>query len=340
MLELIFLGTSASAPSIQRGLPSQVILHKEDRFLVDCGEGTQRQILCSGLGFRRLNRMLLTHGHLDHILGLGGLISTFARWEAVDAFEIYGGQRTLDRVHDLLFGVVLRGAQPPVGIDLIDVKPGVLLDSDEFEVRAFDVRHRGPGCVGYRFSEKPRRPFLPERANALGVPAGPVRRDLVNGRSVTLDSGRVVHPDDVLGPARPGISIALTGDTGQVENLVAPVQGVDILVTEATYLARDRDMARRFGHITADEAGWLAREAGVRMLVLTHLSQRYRIHDILQEVEMFFAPVVIARDFDRFTVTREKITLSNQRLDEDPEVPDGVVLDDGPSVGDDLLESG
>ena len=320
MLELVFLGTSASAPSIQRGLPSQVLLYQDERFLVDCGEGTQRQILRSGLGFRRMNRMLLTHGHLDHILGLGGLISTFARWEAVDKFEIYGGQRSLDRVHDLLFGVVLRGARPPVAIELIDAKPGILLDSDEFEVRVFGVRHRGAGSVGYRFSEKSRRPFLPEQANALGVPAGPVRRDLVNGKSVTLPDGRIIRPDEVLGPDRPGLAIAITGDTGQVENLVEAVQGVDILVTEATYLSRDREMARRFGHITADEAGWLAREAGVRMLVLTHLSQRYRIRDILAEVEAYFEPVIAARDFDRFTVTREKITLTNQQLQVDTEL--------------------
>jgi ribonuclease Z len=322
MLELVFLGTSASAPSIQRGLPSQAVLYQDERFLVDCGEGTQRQILRSGLGFRRMSRMLLTHGHLDHILGLGGLISTFARWETVDKFEIYGARRTLDRVHDLLFSVVLRGARPPVAIDLIDAQPGILLENDEFEVRIFDVRHRGAGSVGYRFSEKSRRPFLPERANALGVPAGPVRRDLVNGKSVTLPDGRVIRPEEVLGPDRPGVSIAITGDTGQVENLVEAVQGVDVLVTEATYMSRDREMARRFGHITADEAGWLAREAGVRMLVLTHLSQRYRIRDILAEVESHFEPVVAARDFDRFTVTREKITLANQQLEQDAEVSD------------------
>ena len=314
MLELVFLGTAASAPSIQRGLPSQVVLYQDERFVVDCGEGTQRQILRSGLGFRRLNRVLLTHGHLDHILGLGGLISTFSRWEAVENMEIYGGRRALDRVRDLIFGVVLRGARPPVNIELIDVQPGILLDNNQFEVRAFPVRHRGPGCLGYRFSEKPRRPFLVDRAEALGVPAGPVRRDLVNGQPVTLADGRVISPEDVMGPARPGLSIAVTGDTGQVENLVEAVHGVDLLVCEATYLARDVDMARRFGHITASEAAWLAREAGARMLILNHLSQRYRVREILDEVNSIFEPAVVARDFDRFTVTRDKITLSNHQL--------------------------
>jgi ribonuclease Z len=327
MLELVFLGTAASAPSIQRGLPSQVVLYRDERFLVDCGEGTQRQILRSGLGFRRLERVLLTHGHLDHILGLGGLISTFARWEAVNKLEIYGGRRALDRVNDLIYGVVLRGARPPVPIDLVDVHPGVLLESSDFVVTAFEVRHRGPGCLGYRFSEKPRRPFLPEKAAALGVPAGPVRRDLVQGQSVVLSDGRVIQPDDVLGPSRPGLSIALTGDTGEVRNLVDAVGGADLLVCEATYLERDRDMARRFGHITAEEAAWLAREAGVRLLVLNHLSQRYRVRDILDQVRPIHEQVIVARDFDRYAVTREKITLTNQQLDHDPEAGADTVVD-------------
>jgi ribonuclease Z len=317
MLELVFLGTAASAPSIQRSLPSQVVIYRDERFLVDCGEGTQRQILRSGIGFRRLERVLLTHGHLDHILGLGGLISTFARWEAVDQLEIFGGRRTLDRVHDLVFGVVLRGARPPVPVDLIDIHPGVLLESDEFEVRAFPVRHRGSGCLGYRFEEKPRRPFLPEKAEALGVPAGPVRRDLVNGETVILENGKVITPDDVLGPARPGVSIAITGDTGQIDNLVDHVKDVDLLVCEATYLARDREMAQRFGHLTAEQAARLAAEAGVRMLALNHLSQRYRIREILAECKPIFENTYAARDFDRFKITREKITLSNQPLDDD-----------------------
>ena len=317
MLELVLLGTAASAPSIQRGLPSQVVIYRDERFLIDCGEGTQRQILRSGLGFRRMRRVLFTHGHLDHILGLGGLISTFARWEAVENLEVYGGRRTLDRINDLVYGVVLRGARPPVPLDFIDVKPGLLMEGDEFEVRAFTVSHRGPGCLGYIFAEKPRRPFRPELAQALGVPFGPVRKDLVNGKPITLEDGRIIQPDAVLGPTRPGVSIAITGDVGRVDNLVDVVKDVDLLVCEATYLDRDKEMARRFGHLTAAEAAWLAREAGVRKLVLTHLSQRYRIREILGETRPVFPETIVARDFDRFTVTRESITISNDEYKKD-----------------------
>ena len=317
MLELVFLGTAASAPSIQRGLPSQMVLWRDERFLVDCGEGTQRQILRSGLGFRRLQRVLLTHGHLDHILGLGGLISTFARWEAVDRLEIFGGRQALNRVEDLIFRVVLRGARPPVPVNLVDIHPGVLLENDEFEVRAFPVTHRGAGCFGYLFREKPRRPFLPEKAEALGVPAGPIRRDLVNGKAVTLADGRIVHPDDVLGPDRPGVSLALVGDIGQINGLSEVMRGVDVLVCEATYLERDSEMARHFGHLTAAQAARLAKEAGARQLVLNHLSQRYRVREILEETGPIFANAIVARDFDRFTITREKVTLSNEELQDD-----------------------
>ncbi|MGC9394195.1 MAG: ribonuclease Z [Anaerolineae bacterium] len=327
MLELVMLGTAASAPSIQRGLPSQVVLWRDERFLVDCGEGTQRQILRSGIGFRRLQRVLLTHGHLDHILGLGGLISTFARWEAVDKLEIYGGRWTLDRVENLIFGVVLRGARPPVPVDLIDIRPGVLLENDDFEVVAFPVVHRGPGCFGYLFREKPRRPFLPEKAEALGVPAGPIRRDLVNGKAVTLADGRIIQPDEVLGPDRPGVSLALLGDIGQIDGLSEVLHGVDVLVCEATYLERDGEMAHRFGHLTAAQAARLAREAGARKLVLNHLSQRYRIREILEETRPIFADTIVARDFDRFTITREKIALTNEELQDDS------VLVEAPETG-------
>ncbi len=305
MFEIIFLGTSASAPSIQRGLSAQIIKHDEYRFLVDCGEGTQRQILKSGLGFKRLNRILLTHGHLDHILGLGGLISTLMRWEALDNLEIFGSSRTLERVHDLLYGVVLRGAKPKAKLYLREITPGLIFDSENFSLSAFSVSHRGPGCLGYKFEEKSHRPFLAEKADELGVPFGPERGDLVRGKSIMLPDGRRIDPESVLGARVDGASFAITGDTGRTDNLLEICKGLDTLVIESTYIDADAKMARKFGHLTARQAGELAKQAGVTRLILTHLSRRYRERDVLREARAIFPNSYVARDFDAFKIKRE-----------------------------------
>ena len=190
MFEIVFLGTSASAPSVHRGLTSQVVLRGEHRFLIDAGEGTQRQILSSGLGFKRLDRILITHGHLDHILGLGGLISTFVRWEAMDKILIAGGTSALGRIKELLFGVVLKGKYPPVEITLEALETGLLFDEGDFTVSAFPVYHRTPDCFGFAFEERARRPFLPDKAEVLKIPPGPWRGELVRGEAVTLPDGQ------------------------------------------------------------------------------------------------------------------------------------------------------
>jgi len=306
MFEVVFLGTSASAPSVHRGLSANVVLHKEYRFLIDCGEGTQRQILKSGLGFKRLNKILLTHGHLDHILGLGGLASTFSRWEAVDNIEIYGGQTALDRVKNLLFQVVLRGDNLSLKPDFITLKPGLIFEDTSFQVSAFPVTHRGADCYGFLFREKSRRPFLNDKAEDLGVPIGPERRRLVAGESITLSDGRVIHPDDVLGPEIPGAKLVFVGDAGRTDDLIEVAQNADALIIEATYLETDAEMARRFGHLTAAQAATLAREANVNWLYLTHLSRRYREQDVLSEAQAIFLNSIVARDFDRIKVVKEK----------------------------------
>ncbi len=306
MFELIFLGTSASAPSVRRGLSALVVKHDEHRFLIDCGEGTQRQILRSGVGFKRLNRILLTHGHLDHILGLAGLISTYMRWEVIDEIEIYGTKHTLDRVEDLIFNVVLRGTTPPMPIKLLDIKPGLIFECDRLSVTAFAVDHRGSSSLGYRFEEAGRRPFLPEKAEALAIPSGPWRKDLVAGNAVTLPDGRVIQPDQVLGPEKPGLKLVVVGDTGNPFDLIEEVRGADGLVIESTYIQAEAAMANEFGHTTAAEVAQLALDAGVKQLFLTHISRRYSEKQILDEAQSIFENAIVARDFDVYSIKRDE----------------------------------
>jgi ribonuclease Z len=306
LFEILFLGTSASAPSAKRGLSAQIIKHDEYRFLVDCGEGTQRQILQSGAGFKNLTRILLTHGHLDHILGLGGLMSTFMRWEAIDELDIFGGRTTLDRVHDLVYGVVLRGNQAPMPVRMNEIKPGLFLETDSFTVSAFAVTHRGPDCLGYIFEGKARRPFLAEKANELGVPFGPERRTLVEGHEITLANGRRVQPDDVLGPLQRGVKLVVVGDTGRTDDILEACRNADALVIESTYIEEEAEMARQFSHLTARMAAELAVKANVKRLIITHISRRYREKDVLKEAQAIFPNSVVARDFDSFQIKREE----------------------------------
>jgi ribonuclease Z len=310
LFEIVFLGTSASAPSVHRGLTSQVVLKGEHRFLIDAGEGTQRQILKSGLGFKRLNQILVTHGHLDHILGLGGLISTFVRWEAMDKILIIGGKSALERIKDLLFGVVLKGRYPPVEINFQELEEGVIFDNGDFTVTAFPVYHRTPDCYGFLFEERSRRPFLTEKADKLKIPPGPWRGDLVAGKEATLPDGRVINPEMVLGEEQPGTKLVHVGDAGKTDNLLEICRGADALVIEATYLEAEAELAEQFGHLTARGAGELATEAGVGALILTHISRRYREEQVREEAKGFFENVYVAKDFDRFQVKRGEVIKS------------------------------
>lgn len=306
LFEILFLGTSASAPSAKRGLSAQIVKHDEYRFLVDCGEGTQRQILQSGTGFKNLKHILLTHGHLDHILGLGGLMSTFMRWEAIEELDIFGGRTTLDRVRDLVYGVVLRGNDPPMPLRMNEIKPGMFFEADDFTITAFSVTHRGPDCLGYVFEGKSRRPFLPEKADELGVPFGPQRRDLVAGMEIALPDGRIVKPDDVLGQLQKGVKVVVTGDAGRTDEIFNACKDADALVIESTYLDEEAEMARQFSHLTARQAAELAVKANVKKLIITHISRRYREKDVLKEAQAIFPNTVVARDFDTFQIKREE----------------------------------
>ncbi len=299
MFELVFLGTAAAVPSAERGLPALHVGHGPDRFLVDCGEGTQRQLLRAGLGFRGLGHVLLTHAHLDHMAGLAGLVATRALWGLESAIEIVGSAETVDFVRRYLAVTVGDAAG---GYRLRAVAPGLALSRPGWRLEAFAVAHRGTQSLGWRFEEEARRPLLAERLAALGVPEGAVRRELAEGRAVTLADGRRIAPEMVQGPAITGARLAIIGDVEEVASLTGEVRGCDALVIEATFLDHDNALARARGHLTAAAAAGLARAAGVGELLLTHISGRYRPEEIGAEAAALFPQTRVVADFDRITV--------------------------------------
>ena len=306
MFEIVFLGTSASAPSVERGLSSALVLYRDQRFMVDCGEGTQRQLLRSGAGFRKLDKILLTHGHLDHILGLGGLVSTFSRWESLSMLSIYGGHWALQRVQDLM-RVVVRGGEVDIDIDFVTIRPGIIWQDGTMAISAFPVSHRGPGCFGFAFEVKSRRPFLAEQAERLGVPHGPERKVLIQGQPITLADGTIIHPEQVLGDEIGGTKLVHVGDAARTDNLVEVCRGADALIIEATYTSYEEEMATRFGHLTARQAAELAVAAQVNNLFLVHISRRYSERDILRDAQAVFPNVIVPRDLDRYRVTKDGV---------------------------------
>ncbi|SFI89019.1 ribonuclease Z [Bradyrhizobium sp. Gha] len=301
MFALTFLGTSASVPSAERNHPALLLEVAGKRMLIDCGEGTQRQLLRSGAGFRRLDRILLTHGHLDHVLGIPGLFSTLGLRQTSELMTIHGGPETLDVVIRLLAGLWGAG-RAPIAIEFAPLSEGQVADAGDFTIDCFPVRHRDTDSFGFSFQSRARRHLLSDRLSALGVPDGPMRGELAAGRPVTIEGGRTIDPEEVLGAPSGGRKLVVIGDTETTEGLSKHVTDADLLVIEATFLDRDAPMARDYGHLTAAEAARFAAGNDVKQLVLTHLSGRYEDDEILAEAAGIFPNVRIAADFDRIAV--------------------------------------
>ena len=301
MFDLTFLGTSASVPSAERNHPSVLVEAGSHRIMIDCGEGTQRQLLRSGAGFRRLDRILLTHGHFDHVLGIPGLFSTLRLRQSDQPMTIHASPGTLDVVVRMLAGLWGEG-RAPIPLELVALAAGQIFDAGEFTIGCFPVRHRDTDSFGFSFETPARRHIRPDRLAALGVPDGPVRKGLAEGRPVMLDDGRTVDPEDVLGPPVGRKKLVIVGDTEATEGLAEHVRDADLLVIEATFLERDAAIARDYGHLTAAEAAALAATSNVKTLVLTHVSGRYPDAEMLTEATKTFANSRVAADFDHIVV--------------------------------------
>jgi ribonuclease Z len=294
-LDLVFLGTSASMPTALRAPPGILVRRGGERLLFDCAEGTQRQLQRSTVGLPDLEEIFLTHFHADHYLGLPGMLKTFAlRGRDGVPLAVYGppGLKELfSRLKPFL-------GRLPYPLTTVELGPGEELERGEYRIETFALDH-GVSAIGYAIveHERPGR-FDVDAADALGVPPGPERGMLQAGEAVTLSDGRVITPDAVLGPARAGRKIVLSGDTAPSPAVAVAAHGADLLVHEATFSSEEVERARETLHSTAAEAAEVARLAEVRLLALTHLSTRYFGSELAEEARAVFADTVVPRDFD------------------------------------------
>jgi len=291
-LDVLFVGTAGSAPTARRGLPATLVRRGGDRLLFDCGEGTQRQLLRS-VGLLDLEEIFISHFHADHFLGLPGLLKTFSLRGREHPLTIYGPPR---------LGALFEAMRPVMGrtgfeVRIVELEPNEQLKRDEYVVAAFAVDHRVP-AYGYALieDERPGR-FDEARARELGVTPGPDFGRLQQGEPVGD-----VTPDQVLGPARPGRKVVLAGDTAPCEMTEVVSHGADLLVHEATFSEEDAERARETGHSTARGAAELAARAGVKLLALTHVSQRYAGPELRDEAREVFENTIVPRDFDRVEI--------------------------------------
>lgn len=298
---ITFLGTSAAVPTVKRNVSATLVTYQDLKWLIDCGEGTQRQIMRANTGFKNLTRIVLSHEHLDHILGVGGLLATFNMMQPVDQVVVYGSPAVLERVR-LLASFIGRGVQYKLHYQALEA--GLVFTHRQLECYAFSTRHRLKQSYGFVFQEQAKRRFLAEVAERLGVPEGPERRRLLAGESIRSHSGQFVHPNDVLGPAEPGKKLVYVSDTAYFPELSTAAAEADCLIAEATFLDADAALAAEVGHMTATQAARVARDADVKVLYLNHLSQRYAQaeHLILEEAQRIFPNTHLADDLHTIVV--------------------------------------
>ena len=294
-LTVRFLGTAASRPTVERNVSAIAVVREGETLMFDCGEGTQRQMMRYGVSFV-LGDIFFTHFHTDHVLGVIGLMRTMQLQGRVEPLRVWGPKgaaRILQRAE------VFNGDRLGYPVTVTELAPATPVVRTGYAIHPFGVSHHGAVALGYALIEDERRGrFHPDQARELGIPEGPLWGQLHRGRVVTLPDGRTIDPADLVGPARPGRRIVITGDTRPCEATIEAARGADLLVHEATFSEEEAARAVETGHSTAREAAAVAAQAGVRRLVLTHLSARYTrdTSDLERDARAVFPDTIIARD--------------------------------------------
>ena len=294
-LSIRFLGTSASRPTTERNVTALTMIREGETLLFDCGEGTQRQMMRYGTSFA-LADIFFTHMHADHMLGVIGLFRTLSLQGRTEPMRL-GGPRGSAAL--LKQAIALGSDKQSFPLEINEVTPETPIARKGYSIVPYTVDHKDKLALGYALVEDIRLGrFNPDRARALGIPEGPAWGRIHKGQSVTLDDGRVIEPSELVGPTRAGRKVVFTGDSRPAASTIQIAEGADLLIHEATFADDEEPRAKETGHATAREAAQVAAQAGVKQLVLTHLSARYSINasELLQQAKEVFPETVVARD--------------------------------------------
>ena len=293
-MEVTFLGTSSAVHSKDRNHPSIALKAFGDVFLFDCGEGTQRQLLFTNVSPMKISKVFITHFHGDHILGLPGLLQSMSLNGRESKLTVYG-PRGLNKLKDAIYSLGYCAIEYPV--EFIEIDTGIIEETDEYVIRAQSVRHNVPS-LAYSIEEKKKPRFLREKAIELGVPVGPAFGKLHNGEEIEIN-GRIIKPEQVLGPPRKGIKITYSGDTRPCEEMIMFARDSTLLIHESTFIQKEAQNAEEYGHSTSKDAAFVARESNSKKLIITHISTRYGeeyANMMLNEAREIFENTELAED--------------------------------------------
>jgi ribonuclease Z len=302
-IDVIFLGTGGSLPTRERGLPSVALRRDGELIIIDCGEGTQRQMMYTGLGFNRPTTILISHLHGDHILGLPGLLQTMSSLARDKPLDVYGPKGVASFL-DLIYKPL--GYPANYQIRVKELGPGDEVDRGAYTIKTALAKH-DILCLAYAIREKERPGrFHPERAKRLGVPEGPLWGELQHGKPVKLEK-KLIYPEDVVEPSRPGLKIVYAIDTRPADTVKQLAKGADLLIHDGGFAEERRPKAQEYYHSTAREAAQVAKTAGAKRLALVHISAVTRDDSVLlREGRKIFRQIIVPKDFQVLSLKHSK----------------------------------
>ena len=299
-MKLVFLGTSAMVPTKERNVQSLYIDYNGDGILLDCGEGTQRQITLAGLNAQKIKTILISHWHGDHVSGLIGLIQTMGGIEKPFTLEVYGPIGTKEKMQHLLNSCYF---DQRINIKIHEINPEKLetfFENDDFMLQAIKLKHSIP-CLGYNFIEKDKIKIDTKKVKAKGLKEGKWLQKIQKGESVKVKD-KTIKPEDISFTIK-GKKVSIIMDTAFNPNLILLSKDADLLISESVFAADLQELATKYKHMTSKDAATIAKQANVKKLILTHFSQRYKtIKPVLDDARSVFKNVVAAQDFMQIKV--------------------------------------